>query len=205
MKINIKIIIGIGVFVVIIFFVSFFTALLKPSPSPTSQQQIEQQDKTPTTTSISPLQKTIIGQTTSDQIKSNFSIIEEKQLPDGSTAYSIPSPLTSRPIEIRTKEDVVVFERELTPVDSIDPGYSTITFFQNEYGEPDEVFKGSLYYGSYLEHLIYSSRGFTLIANPNTDEVFEIHFFEPMSVEEYVKMYGDDIDLEPKPPSESHG
>ncbi len=140
---------------------------------------------------ISPLKKTHIGITTEEELKSIPNISQ-----NGNT-YSYPSPLILRPNEVIVENGVVVFEKVLIPEDQEGPYFKTVTSLKNAIGDPDGIIKGSAYYDWYAQTLIYSQLGLAAITNPYTDEVFEIHFFEPTSVENYISRFGGDIQESP--------
>lgn len=60
-------------------------------------------------------------------------------------------------------------------------------------GQPEKTAPGSKFYGYHMNTYIYASKGIVFIGNPNINEVFEIQSFTPMSVEEYINNYGQDI------------
>lgn len=180
--------------VVVMFVLVFFSLFSKTSPNnpPT----------TPTLSNPSPLQKTQIGVTTEKDIAS-IPGITKKTLPDGINEYSLESELKTRPDLFLAKDGTIVYEREITPVDPNSPGYQTLSSIVAKFGNPEKEVKGSNYYGSFLNTYIYASQGFTIIANPNTDEVYEIQFYKKTTPEDYLKEFGGDVNPNIKNPSES--
>ncbi len=150
----------------------------------------------------SSIQKTIIGKTTTQEVEQLPERIGKTENPDGSFSYSFASPLNARPKQVLTKDDKVIFESIMIPENPTAEGYSKIDDYTSHYGQPEAILKGSKFYGWHMEEYVYSSQGFTLIANPFTKEVFEIHAYQPMDVDSYVKYYGEDITSQNQPPQE---
>jgi hypothetical protein len=153
-------------------------------------------------TAISPLQRTRIGATRDSDVVNNFKVIEKSTLPSGETQYSIESQLIPRPEKIITERGVVVFESILIPITQSDRGFVSLDEITSTFGEPDTTITGSNFYGWYVENRIYSSKGFTIIGNPNTNEIFEIHIYSPMSYTDYLSKYGEDINPNLSPHTE---
>ncbi len=143
---------------------------------------------------FSSLQKTVPGKTTVQDVERTVPrILKKDVLPGGGVQYSFQSELISRPNQIQTKNGVAVFEKELIPENPSARGYVLISTYINSLGKPEKIIKGSNFYGWSINTYVYPNKGFAFIGNPNTDEVLEIHIFKPLSVEDYVKMYGEDI------------
>lgn len=112
-------------------------------------------------------------------------------LSDNQVEYSFISSLPARDNLIITKGDKVIFERAITnPEANILPKFDS--YFQ-KYGKPEAEVKGSKFYGEFQTTYIYASKGFALIANPFTMEIDEVHTFASMSVDDYIKIWGQDI------------
>lgn len=204
---NHKIVVGIIVLGCLIILVVFFTLispqqniLYKASPTPTPTQE----GTTQLHTNVSPLQKTEIGITTEDQVAKLPGLLDVESLPNGQTKYNFGSPLTSRNNEILVLDGVVIYERALTPVSPSSIGYTTISEILRTFGDPEEMIVGSRFYGWPLRHYIYSTQGFSFIGNPNSDEVYEFSFFEPITTSEYKALYGQDIPEDSGPHIEEH-
>ena len=148
---------------------------------------------------VSPLTQTVVERTTQREVESLPTVENKEVLPDGSVRYTLKSPLITRKNEVIVKNNVVVFERILVPEKRGAEGYATISEFREKFGEPEEVVRGSKYYGFMISTLIYAEQGFSLIANTITDEVYEIQRFQPMSVASYREQYGEDIDEDSGP------
>lgn len=142
---------------------------------------------------INPAQKTVIEQTTQNEVQTLPSVESKSPLPDGATRYTLKSPLSSRKNEIIVKDNHVVFERMLVPESSKAPGYVRISEYEKEYGKPQQIIRGSHFYGNLIKTYIYADKGFAFIGNSFTDEVFEIHTFKPTTIENYITQYGEDI------------
>lgn len=154
-----------------------------------------------TTERIYPLQKTIINITQDSDIQALPDIIKTEILPNGEKRYSLTSPVPlSRPNLILTQNGVAIFERIITnEANPSSKDYATVSEYKNLFGNPEKTIKGSKYYGNFMNTYVYSSRGFAFIGNPNTDETYEVQTFVPMSADQYMKQYGQDIDLSPPP------
>lgn len=175
------------VFVLIVVLLSGLGGGGKATPTPNVPGGTSTQHK------ISPTQKTIIEKTTKNNVESLPGITGKTTLSNGATRYTFASPLVSRKNEVIVKDNQVIFERILVPESSKDPGYVRISQYEKEYGKPQQIIRGSRFYGNLIRTYIYADKGFALIGNPITDEVFEVHTFLPTSVENYIQQYGEDI------------
>lgn len=189
-------IIGCVLVVIIGVFVFIMLPLIQngstPNPGSTNQPPSNQ----------SPIQKTQIGITKEREV-ARLPGAQKISLPNNKTGYILPSSLKTRPNLITIKEGVVDYEREITPDDPSNPNYLSLYSIVAKYGQPDRSIKGSSYYGAFLSTYIYSSIGFSVIANTYTSEVYEIQFFSPLSPEEYLKQFGEDVNPNTKPPQET--
>lgn len=169
--------------VVILFFISssFNRPSINPPVAPSPKQ-----------TRISPLQQTTPGKTTQREVESLSGVTKISE-DHNSTIYTKSSLIKIRPNQIIVQNGIVVFERELTPEKKSEEGYSTLSEFNNKFGSPDKKIKGSKFYGNQISTFIYASKGFTLIGNENTDEVYEIQFYIPTSVQNYINTFGSDV------------
>ncbi len=148
---------------------------------------------------ISPLQKNLIGAKPDTNLRGSPLYLGSITLPDGNTKLNFESPINSRPNEVITKNGIVIYEKDLTPQDPQSSEFISLTSVFASFGQPERLIKGSKYYGSFLNQYIYAGKGFSLVANPNNNEVYEMIFFEPMSVEGYISKYGDDITSRSEP------
>lgn len=114
----------------------------------------------------------------------------KKQLPDGSVEYLLNSYLLARDNKVILKDNKVTFKRLITV--SSDLIHPKISDYQRQNGQPEKVVTGSRFYGPYEQFLIYSSKGLTVVGNPFTDEVDEVHNYLPTSPDDYLKTWADD-------------
>lgn len=142
---------------------------------------------------VSPLQKVAVGTTTEDKIKQLPNFEKAVPLPSGNTEYQFTSPIVIRPNTVVAQTGIAVFERELTPQTPNATGYATISQYKAQFGQPEKDAQGSRFYDWVAHTYIYASRGFAFVGNPNTDEIFEFHFFPPTTADNYIKLYGEDI------------
>ena len=156
-------------------------------PTPTIYQPPSRGELFIQAQNISELKKASIGITTEDDLKQIPNIIQNGNI------YTHPSPLIPRPNELIVENGVVVFEQVLIPEEQDGPNFKSISMLKSVLGEPDGSIQGSAYYGWYIETLIYPQLGLAAIVNPYTDEVFELHFFEPTTIEGYTSKFGKDI------------
>lgn len=167
-------------------------------PSPSSVPPFIQQPK------ISILQKTEIGKTISLEIDKYPNIEKKESLSNGDTKYSLTSHLIPRPnIILTNKQGVAEFESILIPSDPNTAGYVKISELLQRYGQPEKTIAGSRFYDWIAKTFIYPSKGIAFIGNPNTDEVFEIHAFQPTTLGSYIEQYGSDLDPNATPPVEN--
>lgn len=142
---------------------------------------------------ISPLQITQIGKTTDQQINKLPNIAKRDVINKSVKEYLLNSQIPQLAGKIIVENGIVVYESIYLPEDPKAPGHANLDQFAKQYGQPEKVINGSAEYGPDLSTYIYSSKGFTLIANPNTKEVFKVEVFEPMSPETYLQKYGKNI------------
>lgn len=150
-----------------------------------------------------PFLKTKPGTTTKQEVEkmgNRQSVISKA---DGSLEYNFPSVLTKEVNSIVVKNDVVVFEKEIsTNADYTQPRLSD---FSSKLGNPEKIIVGSKKYGKGGAYYIYASKGITLVVNDLSkplNNIHEIHSYVPTSVEGYIKDWGQDIKegIEPEGP-----
>lgn len=170
---------------------------LTPTPSPTTIPTVTQYPLPTITQSkrLNQLQKTAPGEKINQEaLEKQTSFISKENVDENKAQYSFRSYILQRPnVVIVSSESIVTFERQLLPESPKAPGYTTFAQLKTKHGEAEKVIKGSKFYDWYIETHIYASKGFTAIGNPNTDEVYEMHFFIPSSVDEYTQTYGEDL------------
>lgn len=138
-----------------------------------------------------PYLNTSIGQTTDTQITSLPNIKSINPLPNGNTQYLFPSKYSHLNNEIVTKDNKVVFKKIITVVP--EQPAPQISSYITKYGSPDSEHTGSKQYGRFIKTYIFASKGFALVVNFPTGEVYEIHTFLPTTVDDYLNNWGDDI------------
>ena len=174
--------------VVLIIIITILLAL-QTSPS--------QEINPPLKSSPLPLQKAKIGEKISSKIENNFKIINKEATDEGKVIYSLDSKNPIRTDQIITQNNQVIFQRVYVPENPNDPNHLLISTMLRKYGTPEKTVQGSKLWGHLIVLYIYSSNGVAFIGNPNTDEVYELQTFTPLSVDEYIQKYGDDIDETP--------
>lgn len=124
--------------------------------------------------------------------ETNPKLNKKEELTNGIVKYTIDSSIPLRPniIIVQGEDQGQIFERSVIPENG---EKVTITEYTKLWGNPERIVKGSLFYGQDAQVYIYGSMGFAFIANPQIDKVFEIHTFGPMSADEYIRQYGEDI------------
>lgn len=142
--------------------------------------------------------ETKIGQTTEKQIQSLPNRKDVKPLPDNTTEYSFPSSYSHLDNTAVTQNQLLIFKKVITALPNTP--LPTISSYTDQYGRPDSEFTGSVNYGRFAKTYIYASKGFAIVGNPNTNEVYEIQTFLPTSVGEYVKRWGQDLKKYPEEP-----
>lgn len=142
--------------------------------------------------SFSSFQKTVIGKTTDKEIESLTNIISKQASDGGTITYLVKSVNPLQPDKILTKNGTTIYE-ETSTFTSNAGGFPKISFYKDIFGQPEEEIVGSEKYGHLATAYIYASKGFSLIGNSNTDEVYEIKRFLPLSLDQYKKLYGSDI------------
>lgn len=143
---------------------------------------------------LSSYNKTVIGEN-APNFESDPSFKNKKLLSPGVTQYDFFSVDQLNDDTIITNNGRVVYEKAIT----VDNNYihPTISSFEQKFGKPQRIIKGSKTNGPFESFYIYASKGFTLIGNPYTDEVNQIQTYPPMSLDEYIQKWGEEIDKTP--------
>ena len=136
-------------------------------------------------------QDTVIGKTTDNDISRIPSLVR-KESQSGKNIYFFPSTDSRRENIVETRDGKAVFKRVVS-ITSVSYKTPLIDGYISQYGNPEFEFTGSNRYGQYMKTYVYPSKGFALIFNPYTNEVFEIQSFTPVSLEEYRANWGQDI------------
>lgn len=177
--------------VTIFIIIAFFVLILLVVALSTSQPSPPKTSPTPTTSLITPLQKTSIGKTNQKEVEKIPGVSREDSI-NQETIYTYPSISSLRPNIIIVKESQVVFERVRTDPDL--PSVPKITQYQQQYGTAEKAVQGSKFYGPYTSTHIYGTKGFALIADTESGDIKEFHLFTPITTEDYIRLYGDDLE-----------
>lgn len=198
---NIAIIFGIAVLLVVIVIILLISILFRTESTKTNQNIY------PTPASINepwkkypftPLQKTSVGLTTDAYIKKKYKVINEELMTDGSIKYKVESVTPTKYDEIRTKNGVVIFEK--TRVFTIKFGdLKLLSYYENIFGKPQDIQDNIKLYGWNTSAYIFAGKGFTLIVNRFTNEVYEVQRYTPVSVQEYKTTYAEFLEPEARP------
>lgn len=142
---------------------------------------------------VSPYLKTLPGKTSEQEVLVLKNFKTKNVLPNNSTEYLFHSPRGSlRDDIVIIQNSVVIFERAIT-VDKTTRKHPAISDFIKLYGNPEKELQGSDHYGEFEKTYIFSSKGFTIIGNPFTDEVDEIQIYLPITTDQYISLWGSDI------------
>jgi len=152
---------------------------------------LNQNKKPPTTqeTKISALQNSLPGKTSEEEVKQLANIQKVTELTDGSKRYDLKSINPFLPSQIITKDEKVVFEKNIIPSDPGSANRLTLPEVKKIHGEPDIIILGTQDYGEFNNTYSYASKGFVIIASPATGDVFETQVFAPMPTDEYIKRF----------------
>lgn len=119
----------------------------------------------------------------------------KKTLPDGSTLYTLKSPLIDRDNLIVFKNSQRVFMRLVV----INPKAESpkISAYIAKYSPPTTQITGSKFYGPETYVGINSDKGYALVGNKFTDEIFEVYTFVPTTESEFLQKWGEDYSPNP--------
>jgi len=161
-----------------------------PTPTPIVYTSENYNRTSDGTFRFTPYQKTVINKTTDEEVQKNTTVIEKLETGD-EVVYKIRSLNPITPDEIRTKNGVVVFEKNKTLVDNKHGPLPRINTYIEQFGQPEDIVDNINPYGWDTSAYIYASEGFTIIASRYTDEVYEIQRYVPMTVDEYKINYSE--------------
>lgn len=155
-----------------------------PSPTPiTYTRDVEGNFR------FTPLSKTQIGQTTLEDMKKRDDIISQST-ENGITTFSLESATTGQVDEVKTQRGIVV--SETTHIFNLEVGTPPkASIYEKEYGRPELILPSVSLLGKHISAYIYATKGFTLFVNPNTETVYMIQRFTPMSLAQYQTQYGE--------------
>ncbi len=166
-----------------------------PTPTPIPYTRDSQGNFT-----FTPLQKTTINKTTAKEVEEQEQVIN-KSLRGKITVYEVPAATPEEKDEIRIQNGVVIFESINTFNKKAGmPPKSSV--YEQEFGKPEKILRSVSPLGIHISAYIYATEGFTLFVNHNTNTVYEIHRYTPMTVEEYEKQYAEYLQPAPAYPQE---
>lgn len=154
-------------------------------PTPTGNQPVV----IPTTYQ----QRTTIKKTTAADLEKRTDVIRKRQLSDGSTEYQFDSFIKTQPDTAIVKNGTVTYEQVALPTTETDPKSKNVTEIAQLFGKPEEIIPGSAHFGNLVDTFAYPSKGFAFVGSLRTNEVLELQYFEPMTLEQYKQTYGKDI------------
>jgi hypothetical protein len=181
-----------GAFFVLVFLVIFVNQLTQSQLQKEEQQQPEVRNSDGSL----PGTNTLTDEGDDNGVVMNVyedpeTLIKKDTRPDGSILYTNKSPVEGRPNEANITNDgnTTLFTRSVsnpsTPV--------SLKEYLTAYGTPEYLYKGSKYFGTNAQQYIYPNQGLAFIGNPQTDQVLEVHTFNPLTIDDYVAKYGSDI------------
>lgn len=199
---------GLGLIFISALFISIFNPPQPPKATPSPLPRIPDKQGVPVIIpdivlkdqpTLSNYSEIAIGETLASDIEKLPGLVETKTLASGVKQFYFTSTDALRNNLVETEDDKAVFKRvvSVTTADYQTPNINTYT---QSYGNPESEFTGSKRYGPYMKTYVYPSKGFALIFNPYTEEVFEIQSFKPVSFEEYRSRWGEDIKEETQIP-----
>lgn len=197
-------------FIATLFFMvvsSSFNRRLSPTPSPITTAPSITTFPLPTIPSsqrLNQIQKTAPGEFINlELLEKQKDYLSKEIVDENNQKFSFKSEILPRPnIVLVSPDSKVLFERLILPSDRKSLGYATLSEIKTKRGEAERVIKGSKFYDWAIETHIYASKGFAVIVNPKTNEVYEMHFFNPSSIEVYIQTYGEDLNPQASPPVE---
>lgn len=131
-----------------------------------------------------------IGKTTTEEIKV-LPELKGEQVKGNQTEFSFNSGLYTDN-KVVAENGVVVFKKIIT-TDPQTWQHPPLSSYLGAYGSPEAEFTGSNTYGSRFKTYVYPSQGLAFLGNPAPDELYEIHVFEPTTIEQYRLKWGSDI------------
>lgn len=144
---------------------------------------------------IKTYQQVEIGKTPDQVIKNLQGFKKEESFSNGESKYSFSSPVSNRDNIVITKNGVAVFKSAVS-VEKTGWLHPSISEYKNLYGNPEAVYTGSRTFGEKAKTNVYASKGVAVIFNPFNNEVYEVQNFQPTTADEYLKNWGDDVEME---------
>ncbi len=140
------------------------------------------------TATLSPYNKSQIGDIVSPALTQKANYIGEKTLDDGSVEYSF-KPISGGSNDlVIVKDGIVIFEKT-TPINER-LEYPSVEDYLNKLGTAEKIIQGSKDGNPFTVFHIFASKGVTLMSNPATKELYQIHTFLPTTFEEYMVKWG---------------
>lgn len=135
------------------------------------------------------------GVLTIDNLDNSRDLKQKTILADGSIQYTLRSSLRTRDSIVIVKGPSVIYSRIITI--GHDSSAPKITTYLKQYGVAEKVYRGSKYFGPLASLYLNATRGYALIGNSQTDEMFEVHTFPKMTIDEYFSKFGEDFIVGP--------
>ncbi len=156
-------------------------------------------------TTAGSLSQLVAGESTTNDVAKLAKPLKKERLSNSDTRYTFSSTRVGRVNEVVVSGNTVNFVRIITPNDGAQQGYAVLVQYTQTYGQPDKIIAGTEDYSYPLQTYIYSTKGFALIINPTTTEVYEVQKFQPMSVQNYLNSYGKNIQINQSKPENITG
>ena len=155
------------------------------------------------TFNFTPLQKTVINKTSENEVEEKQKILN-KSYRGSVTVYEVPSATPLETDEIRTSDGKVIFE-SINVFNDKAGMPPKVNYYSKQFGPPEKLLRSVSPLGKHISAYIYAKDGFTLFVNHNTNTVYEIHRYTPMSTSEYENQFGEYLQPAPEYPREFLG
>ena len=147
---------------------------------------------------ISPLQKTVLGGRFAKSFSGFRGLNLQEQSKDGDrTTYTYASAFKFRDNIVMTRQGVVEFERLVLPQNPNQMGFSTMSYFKQQFGTPDMILRKPTFFGQ-RDIYIYSTKGFAVVGDTESGQAYELDVFDPTGHVDFWSTYGEK--LGPLPP-----
>lgn len=140
------------------------------------------------------LNKIVLNKTTRNEAKEILRGWNQEAIND-ITTITTPTSLPSRTNKVVSNKQFVIYKRVIIPLVITESKEVTISGLKNSLGEPHQTYTGSKAYGYSMATYAYPQKGISFVANNFEDEVYEIQYFQPTTLDEFIKLYGEDINL----------
>ena len=143
---------------------------------------------------IAQFQKTQINKTSTEEFIAKNPLAQKQISDDPATVkYSLSSNLIARPNEVLFRSNKAEFEKIVLLTDNVNFVYPQASQLMQSFGQPEKIIQGSKFYGSNVSTYIYPNMGLAFIAEASSGNIFEIQTFTPISLDQYLRLYGQDI------------